>query len=278
VSTGRTSWWAKDAAWHRRELIVELGDEHDSAGPNVLDVLSSWAQEQRAGGHVRGGFRTLSRESFVTTEKARAVVEMAAAIGALDDLEIDPDGRRFTCRLSGWTADQERGRATFRKADQRDTPADVTPCHGESRQVTPSALPDQTRPDQEGQAATPLRSRASQPTPMSNAESVACPRCGAPAGEQCNGVRKKRESCHLERHHAVGEMMHLTVNSGGRGRPAAKRPAGYVPDPAMLALRDEHFPGHDIGGLESAAQRLRFRRQPVTVESLRDLMDGGDAA
>lgn len=276
--SGRTSWWAKDAAWHRRELIVELGDEHGSEGPNVVDVLSSWAQEQRGGGTVRGGFRTLARESFVTLEKARAVVEMAAAIGVLDDLEIDPDGRRFTCRLSGWTADQERGRATFRKATQRDQLADVTASHGESRQVTPSALPDQTKADQEELAATPQRSRASQPTSRSLAETVACPRCGAPAGEKCDGARKKRESCHLERHHAVGELTHLTVSRGGRGGAKQPGPIGFVADPEIVALRDEHFPDADIGGLQSAAARLRLRRQPVTVDALRRLMQGGDAA
>ena len=273
--TGRTSWWAKDAAWHRRELIVELGDEHASAGPNVMDVLSSMAQEQRAGGAVRGGFRTLARESFCSPEKARAVVEMAAAIGALDDLEIDPDGRRFTCRLSGWTADQERGRATFRKAAERDKAgSDVTGCHGESRQVTPSALPDQTRPDQEGQAATPQRSRASQPDSSSRAGTVACPRCDAPAGEKCNGARKKRDSFHLERHHAVGELTHL--------KPTAKRAASRdrtISSSEKIAAEYEraarekefcsHFPGVPQFAVMRAVRDLNREGLTATVEAVR---------
>jgi hypothetical protein len=147
---GRTSWWGKDAAWHRRELIVELGEEFGAEGPNVMDVLSSWAQEQREAGAVRGGFRTLARESFVTVSHAESIVSRAAEIGALDDLEIDADGRRFTCRVSGWKADQDRARAAVRQAakrnqadeDSKTEDAVVTACHGESRSVTPSALPD----------------------------------------------------------------------------------------------------------------------------------------
>jgi hypothetical protein len=111
VSGGRTSWWPKDAAWHRRELIVELGTEHGPAGPCVMDVLSSWAQEQRAGGAVRGGFLILAREAFVSREDAQAVVEHAGRIGALDDVEVDDDGRRFACRVSGWQADQAHARS-----------------------------------------------------------------------------------------------------------------------------------------------------------------------
>lgn len=164
MSSGRTTWWAKDAAWLRRELIVELGEEHGPGGATVLDALSSWAQEQRDDGFVRGGFRSLAREAFVTTEVARAIVEHAAAIGALDELTVDDDGRRFTCRVSGWMADQERGRAAFRKAAQRrdaagdaaieDMPQpdgpkqDMSRLTGtdrdKSRSVTPSPLPDQT--------------------------------------------------------------------------------------------------------------------------------------
>lgn len=168
--SGRTSWWAKDAAWHRRELQVELGEEHGPAGPMVLDVLSSWAQEQRAGGQVRGGFRILAREAFIQPDLAKAVVEDAARIGALDDLEVDEDGRRFTCRVSGFRADQQRGRAAWRKEAQRERDADeaedgtdgangasedraLPEDHGDavtdrdtSRAVTERPPPDQTRP------------------------------------------------------------------------------------------------------------------------------------
>lgn len=161
--TGRTTWWAKDAAWHRRELQVELGDEFGAAGPHVLDVLCSWAQEQRGlHGAVRGGFRALAREAFVTVGHAESIVARAAEIGALDDLQIDDDGRRFSARVSGWSDDQARGRAAWRKArsrgatEENELDADerpdrsaspvaghVTQRDGASHDVTRSAQPDQ---------------------------------------------------------------------------------------------------------------------------------------
>lgn len=143
---GRTTWYAEDAAWHRRELIVELGEEFGPGGVTVMKVLRAWAQEQRSngGGQIRNGFRSLAREAFVTVPDAKSVVEHAADIGALDDLEIDPDGRRFTCRVSGWTADQERGRAAFRKEKQRSQSQTDDPNRDKSRLVTPSTQPNQT--------------------------------------------------------------------------------------------------------------------------------------
>lgn len=144
--SGRTTWYAEDAAWHRRELIVEIGEEFGAGGVLVMKVFRAWAQEQRSNGcgKVRGGFRSLAREAFVTVADARAVVEGAAAIGALDDLEVDQDGRRFTCRVSGWTADQERGRAAFRKEKQRASHGSEHIERDMSRIVTPSTQPNQT--------------------------------------------------------------------------------------------------------------------------------------
>lgn len=143
---GLTSWYPRDAAWHRRELIVELGEEFQSAAISTMDVLCAWAQEQRAGGLVRNGFRILAREAFVTVSHAQSIVSRAAEIGLLDDLEIDDDGRRFSCRVSGWKADTERGRAALRQAAKRKSEAEP-PEHtvtdpNVSRDVTPSALPD----------------------------------------------------------------------------------------------------------------------------------------
>lgn len=175
--TGRTTWWAKDAAWHRRELVVELGEEFGPAGPNVLDVLSAWAQEQRAGGLVRGGFRTLAREAFVTVSDAESIVSRSVAIGALDDLARDDDGRRFTCRVSGWRADADRGRAAIRMADMRadagdsppqeasETPEQTVADRDVLRPVTPSALPDQTRPDVKEEANASSSSEFAKATP-----------------------------------------------------------------------------------------------------------------
>lgn len=157
--TGRTTWWAKDAAWHRRELVVELGEEFGAEGPNVVDVLACWAQEQRAAGEVRGGFRILAREAFVTVSHAQSIVERAAEIGALKDLTIDEDGRRFTCRVAGFRADQDRGRAAWRQAEKRSRAGENDPGQAvtdrdaqgtdrdESRRVTKRPPPDQTKPE-----------------------------------------------------------------------------------------------------------------------------------
>lgn len=118
--SGRTTWWPCDAAEHDRELNVELGEEFGPGGPYLMRVLKDLAQQQRDEGRVRAGFRVLRAKAFIgDTATTRAIVERAAEIGALDDLEVDPDGRRFTCRVSGWEADQVRGRAAITKAAQR---------------------------------------------------------------------------------------------------------------------------------------------------------------
>lgn len=159
MSAGRTTWWPKDAAWHRRERVVALGAEFGPAGPMVLDVLSAWAQEQRAGGTVRGGYRILAREAFVDMADAESIVGRAVELGALDDLVTVGHGQ-FTCRVSGWSSDQERGRAAVRKAAQRAAShGESRPDHEaqsekpepkpvESRSVTPGTQPDLTKTDQ----------------------------------------------------------------------------------------------------------------------------------
>lgn len=171
--SGRTTWWARDAAMHDRELVVELGEEFGPAGPYLLAVLHDLAQQQRlddVAGVVRTGFRVLARKVFADADEVRRIVEHAARIGALDDLVIDEDGRRFTVRVSGWKADQERGRAAWRKADQRardaDSGAPPSPGSGPGEPYGPTVTerdmsrrvpeclhtrPDQTRPEEERQ-------------------------------------------------------------------------------------------------------------------------------
>lgn len=282
MSAGRTTWFPRDAAWHRRELIVELGEEFGPVALAILDVIDAWAQEQRASGALKGGFRGLARESFVTSchaespmDSVRAVVSRAAGLGVLDDLEIAEDGRRFTCRVSGWESDQARGRAALRQAAKRNRDSDedvtdgddVTPCHDESR---PSAQHNQTKEEpKEHLAATPQRSRADTFS-RSKAEEVECPRCKVPAGEKCDGVRGKRGSCHLERHHAVGELLdrgqlkqmpNSTPASAGR----------YQPDEEIDRLL-ERFPDHSRDALVAVVMRLRTRGRPVSVESVGELL------
>ncbi len=143
VSSGRTVWWSKDAGWWRREYVVELGEEFGPAGPAVLDWLACEASAQNAGGVVKTGYRSLSRGCFVDVDTARHVVSHAVTLGALDDLEGDE--RRFVVRVSGWKAEQDRGKAAERQRRKRERDAenagdptpDVTPGHATSRPVTP---------------------------------------------------------------------------------------------------------------------------------------------
>lgn len=175
MSAGKTYWWAKDAAWIDREHVVELGEEHGPAGPLVLDVLCGQAKLENDGGSVMTGFRSLARKAFLPggSDEARRIVEHAARIGALDDLELDDDGRRFTARISGWQADQGRGYESVRKAQQRaqkppqdpsdptGTDRDTVPENGTPSRSVPKCPPtgqDRT----EGERAESARDRASE--------------------------------------------------------------------------------------------------------------------
>jgi hypothetical protein len=133
VTDGLTYWWMKDSAWWRREYLVELGDEFGPAGPAVVDWLACEAKAQNDGGRVKAGFRATARGTFITDPgEAAVIVGRAAELGALDDLEVMPDGRRFTCRVSGWRNDQERAQAAERNRRYRDR-------HAPSRTVTRDA-------------------------------------------------------------------------------------------------------------------------------------------
>lgn len=117
--SGSTTWHPRDAAHHDRELIVELLDEFGPAGPYVDAVLRDLAGQQHNSGTVKAGFRSLAKKTGTERGACRKIVEYAAEIGVIDDLQVDADGRRFTCRISGWEADSTRGRAAMKKADSR---------------------------------------------------------------------------------------------------------------------------------------------------------------
>lgn len=124
-ATGRTVWRAKPCGWRGRERVVALGEQFGPAGPLVLDVLEEMAKEQVGDGSVRAGLRSLARDAFLPrgTEGAgqvRAILTLAAEVGALDDLQIADDvAMTVTCRVSGFAADQGRGYESVRKAKQR---------------------------------------------------------------------------------------------------------------------------------------------------------------
>jgi hypothetical protein len=147
VTDGRTIWWSKDARWWAREGIVELADEFGADGPAVIDYLCGEAKLQNDAGQVKAGVKSVSRGCFVDVVTVGHVLSRAVALGVLDDMDL-VDGR-FTCRISGWAQDQDRGSAAFRKARQRardsaqeseitpeNTPGQTVTSHGESRSVT----------------------------------------------------------------------------------------------------------------------------------------------
>lgn len=157
---GRTFWWAKDAGWWRRELIVALGEEFGPLGPAVIDWLSCEAKAQNDAGRVKSGPRSLARGVFSDVETVSHVLSRSVTLGLLDDFE-ERDGR-FTCRVSGFQADQERGRAAARKAAQRDRERGDSPANAEdpdddlgvtgrdmSRSVTPSTPTGQENTEEE---------------------------------------------------------------------------------------------------------------------------------
>jgi hypothetical protein len=131
--SGRTSWYPTDAAEADRELNVELGDEFGPAGPLVMRLMKDFAGQQdlRGEGQVRTGFRVLAKKCHIERDESQKIIERAAEIGALDDLRVDEDGRRFTCRVSGWKADFNRGKSTLKKGDQRANQGDEPPPEGD---------------------------------------------------------------------------------------------------------------------------------------------------
>lgn len=119
------------------------------AGPLVMRVMKDLAQQQRGGGRVLTGFRSLRSKTFVEEiETVRAIVECAGRIGALDDLQVDDDGRRFRCRVSGWEGDQTRGRAAIKKAEQRAVPSegDMSPPCPDASEDDAVDGPDECEP------------------------------------------------------------------------------------------------------------------------------------
>lgn len=120
MSGGRTTWYARDVARHRRALMVELKADHGPVALAVDDVLCAHAKEQNDAGEVRDGFAAVAQEAGCTRDQARAFITDAAQLGWFDDLEVDEDGRRFRLRVSGWAADQGRARGAWRQQRRRE--------------------------------------------------------------------------------------------------------------------------------------------------------------
>lgn len=146
--SGRTSWYPTDAAEADRELNVELGDEFGPGGPLVMRLMKDLAGQQdlRGDGQVRTGFRVLAKKCHIERDRCRQIIERAAEIGALDDLQIDGDGRRFTCRVSGWKADFNRGKSTLKKGDQRANQGGDDPPPAGDEEADPSPTAEDVSP------------------------------------------------------------------------------------------------------------------------------------
>jgi hypothetical protein len=156
VSDGRTIWMPKDTGWWRREHVVELGEEFGPVGPAVLDWLSCEAKLQNDGGNVKAGPRTLARGVFSDLVTVRNVLSRAVTIGALHHFE-EHDGR-FTCTISGWSSDNQRGWNAFRQADYRAKNAEeVTERNALSRPVAPR---EEKRREEKDNNVVPLHGEA----------------------------------------------------------------------------------------------------------------------
>ena len=167
MAEGKTYWFALDAAWLDRDAPDELGDEFGPGGPLTLIALMCAAKLENDGGRVHAAFRTLAKRNFTgDVDLTRRIVEHATAIGAIDDLKMHGAGRRFSCRLSGWQADQSKGRTAARvaahRAGKEESPS-YDPLHGVSSNAS---VGDRTGQDSTGQHSTSSSLRS---------EDVACP-------------------------------------------------------------------------------------------------------
>jgi hypothetical protein len=86
---------------------------------------------------------------------------------------------------------------------------------------------------------------------------------------------------------------HSTVTGGGNGGGTGEKGWGpgkgnnrfsapvslaWAPSPEDVAMRDEHFPDWEVEAVANSAATLRLGRKPVTVEAVRGLLTGEEAA
>ena len=120
MSAGKTYWLALDVRWLQREGVVEAREEHGHEAITVLLCLMCQAKLENDGGKFKTGYRTLAREAFLAdVDEARRIVAGLVSAGLIDDAQEDVDNRRVVGRISGWQADQFKGRAAARKAEER---------------------------------------------------------------------------------------------------------------------------------------------------------------
>lgn len=172
AATGLSTWWPKDGLWWDREYVVELLEEFGSDGPVVIDWLSCQASLQNEGGWVMAGYKSCAKGCGVDAVTVRHVVSRAVQLEALD--EFSGDERRFTCRISGWKADNDRVRAALRKREQRAREAAATdaaePNQAEGQDVTDrdTSRSVTQRPQKSPQSRADKSIKATSPNPSAS--------------------------------------------------------------------------------------------------------------
>lgn len=268
MSNGRTFYLPKDVGWWRRENVVVLADEFGPVGPAVVDWLFCEAGAQRAaadraeraeyGGQVKSGVNAVKRGIGADdVDQVRDVIERAAQVGALDDLEW-LDDRRFVCRVSGWRSDVERvltrEDARQRKRRQRDRERHAT-SHP-SRDVTP------------GHVERKRERKKDNDNDTSDANASDSARAGAHARD-ATAVDRDQHPDHMR----LSTLLADLVAENGSRRPTDTQIAGWCRDVRLMVERD----GRTLEQIERAIRWCQadefWRGNVLSMRSLRKQYD-----
>lgn len=154
MTDGRTVWWAKDAAWWRRDGVLELLDDIGVVGPAIVDWLACEAKAQNAAGAVKSSYRAVAKGLNLELSTVCPLVSRCVQVGLLDDFE--ESGSKFTCRISGWKYEQDKAIAAAKKARQRagsqvSSGGQTDPCPDASPSVPTGPQMSPTGQDRTGQ-------------------------------------------------------------------------------------------------------------------------------
>jgi hypothetical protein len=260
---GRTVWWAKDAGWWRRESVVTLGEEFGPGGPAVVDWLACEAKAQNAGGWVLTGYRSIARGCFLPdAETACHVVSRAVTLCLLDEL-TEPDGR-IRCRISGWSAEQERGAAAARKAAQRAREAAENSASAGLFGSTTSK-----RPKPLSRSVTPRPKKS--PTGQDSSNTPL-----PPGGEKTDVVEDVLPADLPTQLYATALAVHATLSRIAAAKPGARpvtlaavgRAVQSFPDHDLVQIAgdSEHYWCHGLGqgrGMKDVVQTFRNRLRDI---------------
>jgi hypothetical protein len=266
----KKAWRLQPAAVGLHAMAITYSSRHETDGYVDLD----WLEEKLP--NARNRERVL--RALVETGLLEAVDDGRFQVH--DYLDYNPSSAQLQDRRRKDAERKARGvqKDSERNPDGIQTESARNPDGLGSAGAGPRPIPSPSQSQEETPAASPPSARAQEADSDSRAETVACPRCAATAGEQCDGARGKRDSCHLERHHAVGELTHIS----GKAKPtrgfSAPVSLAWVPSPEDVAMRDEHFPDWEVEAVANSAATLRLGRKPVTVEAVRGLLTGEEAA